>query len=229
MWVMELSARLFGFSTWSVMVPGVLEGVAAVALLYSAVRRVAGSGAGLAAGAVLAVTPVAALMFRFDNPDALLVLLLVASAYCVTRAVERAGTRWIVAAGALIGLAFLTKMLQAFTVVPAFGLVYLVAAPTTLRRRLLQLLAGLAALVAAGGWWVALVALTPAADRPFIDGSPGAARAAPTSAGRPASCACSTMQWAGRRPGSYPLPSLRSSPVWSPEGAGRGPIGSAPP
>jgi 4-amino-4-deoxy-L-arabinose transferase-like glycosyltransferase len=172
MWVMELSARLFGFSTWSVMVPGVLEGVAAVALLYSAVRRVAGSGAGLAAGAVLAVTPVAALMFRFDNPDALLVLLLVASAYCVTRAVERAGTRWIVAAGALIGLAFLTKMLQAFTVVPAFGLVYLVAAPTTLRRRLLQLLAGLAALVAAGGWWVALVALTPAADRPFIDGSP---------------------------------------------------------
>jgi 4-amino-4-deoxy-L-arabinose transferase-like glycosyltransferase len=172
LWVMELSARIFGFNTWSVMVPNVVEGVAAVGLLYGAVRRVAGSGAGLAAAAVLAVTPVAALMFRFDNPDAFLVLLLVASAYCMTRALERAGTRWIVAAGALVGMAFLAKMLQAFTVVPAFGLVYLIAAPTTLRRRIVQLLLGGAALVAAGGWWVALVSLTPAADRPFVDGSP---------------------------------------------------------
>jgi 4-amino-4-deoxy-L-arabinose transferase-like glycosyltransferase len=172
LWVMELSARIFGFSTWSIMLPNVLAGVASVGLLYGAVRRVAGSAAGLVAGATLALTPVAALMFRFDNPDAILVLLSVAAAYCVTRAIEKAGTRWIVAAGALVGLAFLTKMLQAFTVVPAFALVYLIAAPTSLRRRFLQLAAGLAALVVAGGWWVALVALTPAADRPFVDGSP---------------------------------------------------------
>ena len=172
MWVMELSARIFGFNTWSVMVPNVIEGVASVALLYGAVRRAAGSAAGLAAGAVLAITPVAALMFRFDNPDAFLVFLLVAAAYCVTRALEKAGTRWVVGAGALLGLAFLAKMLQAFTVVPAFALVYLVAAPTTLRRRAWQVAAGMGALVLAGGWWVALVALTPAADRPFVDGSP---------------------------------------------------------
>jgi 4-amino-4-deoxy-L-arabinose transferase-like glycosyltransferase len=172
LWVMDLSARIFGFSTWSVMVPGVAEGVAAVGLLYAAVRRVAGPAAGLVAGVVLAATPVAALMFRFDNPDALLVLLLVASAYCVTRAIEKAGTRWLVAAGALIGLAFLAKMMQAFTVVPFFGVAYLVAAPTRLRHRIAQLLASLAAMVVAGGWWVAIVALVPAADRPFIDGSP---------------------------------------------------------
>jgi 4-amino-4-deoxy-L-arabinose transferase-like glycosyltransferase len=172
LWVMDLSARLFGFNTWSVMVPGVLEGVAAVALLYGAVRRVTNHTAGLAAGAVLAATPVAALMFRFDNPDALLVLLLVGAAYCMTRAIERAGTRWIVAVGALLGFAFLTKMMQAFTVVPAFGLAYLIAAPTSLRRRLWQLLAALGALLVAGGWWVTIVALTPTADRPFIDGSP---------------------------------------------------------
>ena len=172
LWVMDLSARIFGFSTWSVMVPGVLEGVAAVALLYGAVRRVANPTAGLAAGALLAATPVAALMFRFDNPDALLVLLLVGAAYCMTRAIEKAGTKWVLAVGMLLGFAFLTKMMQAFTVVPAFGLAYLIAAPTSLRRRAGQLLGSLAALVIAGGWWVVIVSLVPAADRPFIDGSP---------------------------------------------------------
>jgi 4-amino-4-deoxy-L-arabinose transferase-like glycosyltransferase len=172
LWVMDLSARIFGFSTWSVMVPGVLEGVAAVALLYAAVRRVATPTAGLIAGAVLAATPVAALLFRFDNPDALLVLLLVGAAYCMTRAIEKAGTKWLLAVGTLLGFAFLTKMMQAFTVVPAFGLAYMIAAPTSLRRRLGQLLAALGALVVAGGWWVTVVSLIPAADRPYIDGSP---------------------------------------------------------
>ena len=172
LWIMDLSARLFGFNTWSVMVPGVLEGVAAVALLYGAVRRVTNHTVGLIAGGVLAATPVAALMFRFDNPDALLVLLLVGAAYCMTRAIEKAGTRWLIAVGALLGFAFLTKMMQAFTVVPAFSLAYLIAAPTSLRRRVGQLVAALVALVVAGGWWVTIVALTPAADRPFIDGSP---------------------------------------------------------
>jgi len=77
---------------------------------------------------VLALTPVAALMFRFDNPDALLVFLLVAAAYCLTRAIEKAGTRWLVAVGVILGFAFLAKMLQAFTVVPTFAVAYLVAA-----------------------------------------------------------------------------------------------------
>ena len=172
LWVMDLSARLFGFSTWSVMLPNVLEGVLAVALLYATVRRVSNEAAGLAAGTMLAVTPVAALMFRFDNPDSLLTLLLVAAAYCLTRAMERAGTRWLVAVGALLGFAFLTKMMQGLVVVPAFGLAYLVAAPTTLRRRIVQLLWSGVALVAASGWWLAIVTLVPASDRPFIDGSP---------------------------------------------------------
>ena len=172
LWIMELSGRLFGFSSWSMLAPEVLEGVAAVALVFATVRRWFGGPAGLVAGAVLACTPVAALMFRFNNPDAFMVLLLTAGAYTLTRAIERAGTRWLVATGALVGFAFLAKMLQAFTVVPAFALVYLVAAPTHLRRRLWQLaLAGLAVVVSAG-WWVAAVALWPAASRPLIDGSP---------------------------------------------------------
>ena len=98
-------------------------------------------------------------------------LLLVAAAYAVTRALERGATRWLVLAGVCIGFAFLTKMLQALLVVPGFALVYLVAAPTSLRRRLWQLLAAGAALVVAAGWWVAIVELWPAASRPYIGGS----------------------------------------------------------
>jgi 4-amino-4-deoxy-L-arabinose transferase-like glycosyltransferase len=171
-WVMALSGRIFGFSSWSMLAPQALEGVAAVALLYATIKRWFGAPAGLAAGTMLAITPVAALMFRFNNPDALLVTLLVAAAYCLVRALEAAGTRWILATGALVGFAFLAKLGQALLVVPAFGLVYLLAAPTTLRRRIAGLLGGLASLVVCAGWWVAIVALLPAGSRPFIDGSP---------------------------------------------------------
>jgi 4-amino-4-deoxy-L-arabinose transferase-like glycosyltransferase len=171
LWVMSLSGRIFGFSSMSMLVPQVLEGVAAVGLLYAAVRRWFGAGAGLAAGALLAITPVAALMFRFNNPDALLVCLLVAGAYCLTRALEHARTGWVVAAGTMIGFAFLAKMAQAFLVLPAFGLVYLIAAPTGLRRRAGQLLAGAVAIVVSCGWWVAIVELWPTGSRPFIDGT----------------------------------------------------------
>ncbi len=172
LWVMALSGRIFGFSSFSMLAPQVLEGVAAVGLLYAGVKRWFGPGAGLLAGALLACTPVAALMFRFNNPDALLVCLLVAAAYCLVRALERASTRWMVAVGALIGFAFLAKMLQAFLVLPGFALVYVVAAPTGLRRRIGQLLAGGLAIVVSAGWWVAAVALWPVGSRPMIDGSP---------------------------------------------------------
>src|SRR5215510_14689523 len=98
---MELSARLFGVNSWSILVPQALEGVAAVGLLYLTVRRWFGPAAGLLAGAALALTPVAVLMFRFNNPDALLTLLLIAGAYAMARAVEGASMRWVVLAGAL--------------------------------------------------------------------------------------------------------------------------------
>ena len=171
LWVMELSVRAFGLNSWSVLLPQAAEGVAAVGLLYAAVRRWAGPAAGLLAAAALAATPVATLMFRFNNPDALLVLLMTAAAYAMVRAIESGRTRWLVLAGALLGVGFLTKMLQAFLVLPGFALVYLVAGPPRLARRCGQLLAGGAALLAAAGWWVAIVMLTPAADRPYVGGS----------------------------------------------------------
>jgi 4-amino-4-deoxy-L-arabinose transferase-like glycosyltransferase len=171
LWVMELSARLFGFSSWSMLVPQALAGVAAAGLMFITVRRHAGAVAGLIAALVLALTPVAALMFRYNQPDGILTLLLVASAYTTLRAVESGRIRWLVATGVLLGFAFNTKMLQAFLVLPAFALVYLVAAPPRIGRRILGLLGAGIALLVSAGWWPVVVMLIPAAGRPYIDGS----------------------------------------------------------
>jgi 4-amino-4-deoxy-L-arabinose transferase-like glycosyltransferase len=168
LWVIDVSVRLFGLNAWSVLAPQALEGVAAVALLYAAVRRVSGDGAALLAGTVLALTPVAALIFRFNNPDALLVMLLVAAAYCVQRACEKdSSRRWLVAAGVLVGFGFLAKMLQAFLVLPGFAAAYVIAG----HRRMLGLLTAVAALVVSGGWYLLLVELWPTSARPYIGGS----------------------------------------------------------
>jgi 4-amino-4-deoxy-L-arabinose transferase-like glycosyltransferase len=237
LWIMTLSARILGFGSWSLLVPQALEGVAAVALLHGAVRRWAGAGAGLLAASALALTPAAVLMFRFDNPDALLTLLLVAAGYAVVRAVDaasvRASTWWLVASGAAIGFGFLTKMGQALLIVPALGLVYLVAGAPRLRTRLRQLLAALGTMIVSAGWFIALVEIWPAADRPYIGGSttnrcsnsrwattasvgcsaaPATAAvaapewAAPTavSAAPPASTGCSPVRSPSRSPGCYP-------------------------
>ncbi|TGD84581.1 glycosyltransferase family 39 protein [Mycolicibacterium sp. CH28] len=171
LWVMEISARLFGMNSWALQIPQVLLGVASVALLYAAVRRTFGPGAGLISGALLALTPVATLMFRYDNPDALLVFLMVAAVWALLRGLEDGRTRWILLCGTLIGFGFLTKQLQVMLITPGLALAYLVAAPPRLRARLLQLLAGLAAAMVAAGWWVALVELWPKSDRPYIGGS----------------------------------------------------------
>lgn len=172
LWVMSASARIFGFNTPSMLVPQALMGVAAVAVLYAAVRRVSGPDAALLAGAVLALTPVAALMFRFNNPDALLVLCLVAAAYCVQRALEReASPWWLVLAGTAIGFGFLAKMLQALLVTPIFAVVFLIAADLPLAQRLRRLAAGALALLFSAGWYLLLVELWPAGSRPYIGGS----------------------------------------------------------
>ncbi|MGW5848027.1 ArnT family glycosyltransferase [Streptomyces sp. NPDC055254] len=171
LWPMMLSVRLFGLGAWQILVPQALMGVATTAVLYGSVRRQFGPGAALLSGAAFALTPVAALMFRFNNPDALLTLLLTVTVACVLRALEGAHTRWLVWAGVAVGIAFLTKTLQAFVILPPLAVLYAVCAPTRLRLRLGQLLLAGAAMVLAGGWWVAAVELWPAGSRPYIGGS----------------------------------------------------------
>jgi 4-amino-4-deoxy-L-arabinose transferase-like glycosyltransferase len=119
----------------------------------------------------MALTPVAVVMFRYNNPDAVLTLLLVGAAWALWSAIETGRTGRLVLCGALVGLAFTTKSLEAFIVLPAFGLVYLWCGPPRLGRRVVQLLWAALALLVSSAWWVALVELWPAADRPYIGGS----------------------------------------------------------
>ncbi|TGN74533.1 glycosyltransferase family 39 protein [Streptomyces bauhiniae] len=171
LWPMELSVRIFGLNSWAVLVPQVLMGVGSVAVVYAAVRRRFSAVGGLVAGAVLALTPVAAMMFRFNNPDAMLALLMALACYFTVRGIEDGRTRWLVWAGVAIGFAFLAKTLQAFLILPPLAIVYAVCAPVRFGRRLGQLGLATLALVVSGGWWVALVELWPASSRPYIGGS----------------------------------------------------------
>jgi 4-amino-4-deoxy-L-arabinose transferase-like glycosyltransferase len=171
LWVQEISARIFGFSSWSLLMPEAIAGVVSVLVVHRLVRRWSGEVAAVLASLAFALTPIAVVMFRFNNPDAILTLLLLLSAWALWSAVERGSTWKLVLCGALLGLAFTTKTLQAFIVLPAFGLVYLVTGPPALRRRIYQLLLAGVALVVASSWWVAIVELWPKASRPYIAGS----------------------------------------------------------
>jgi 4-amino-4-deoxy-L-arabinose transferase-like glycosyltransferase len=171
LWAMALSVRVLGLSSFSILMPEVLMGVATVGVVYATVRRHFGPAAGLIGGAVMALTPVAVLMFRFNNPDALLVLLMALGAWATMKSIQQGSAKWFAIVGVFIGLGFLTKALQVLLVVPAFGLAYLLFADTTLRRRITGALIGTAAMVLSAGWWVAIVELVPASMRPYIGGS----------------------------------------------------------
>ena len=186
LWVMGLSVRLFGLSSWSILVPQALMGVATVWFVYATVKRTLTRGtlattlapspqlahwAALAGGAVTALTPAAVLMFRFNNPDALLVLLLTVATYATVRAAENGSRRWLVGAGVAVGFAFLTKMLQAFVILPALVVAYAIAAPVAWKRRLLDLLAAFVAVIVSSAWYVVIFQLTPASERPYMAGS----------------------------------------------------------
>ena len=178
-WLMALSVRLLGLSSFAILLPQALMGVVCTYLLYATVRRMWGNAAGIAAGIVFITTPVAALMFRFNNPDALLILLMLGGVACVLRGLElpadrhgnRVRTRWYAVAGLLIGLGFLTKQFQVLLALPGFGLAMLFLSPTTWPRRLLDAAVALGAMVIGAGWWVLLTVLVPSGSRPYFGGS----------------------------------------------------------
>lgn len=178
-WLMALSVRLLGLSSFAILLPQALMGVVCAYLLYATVRRAWGNAAGIVAGIVFITTPVAALMFRFNNPDALLILLMLGAAACVLRGLElpadrhgnRVRTRWFAVAGLLISLGFLTKQFQVLLVLPGFGLAMLLLSPTPWPRRLLDAVVALGAMVVGAGWWVLLTVLVPSGSRPYFGGS----------------------------------------------------------
>jgi 4-amino-4-deoxy-L-arabinose transferase-like glycosyltransferase len=173
LWVQALSARVFGFHPLSILVPQALMGVASVVIVYDLVRRPFGRVGGFVAAFALAITPIAVAMSRDNNPDALLTLCCLAAVWFAVRAFEDGRTRWLVLSGVAVGFGFEAKMLVALVVVPAIALSWLWISPRGRGRldALRQLLWGGGAMLAVGGAWPLLVALTPAGDRPWISGT----------------------------------------------------------
>ena len=168
LWLEAASAKLFGYSGFTILLPEALAGVLAVWVLYLLAARYFGRVAGVVAALALAVSPVSVSINRDNNPDALLALLLVLAAYVGARAVESGRLRTLLLTAVLVGLAFNTKMLAATIVVPGLALAYLAFAPPRLRRRLAHLALAGVVLAAVSGAWIAAVDLTPASQRPYV-------------------------------------------------------------
>jgi len=166
-----LSARIFGYHPWSLALPQVIEGTIATLVMYRIVRRWAGVVPGLLAAAIFALTPIAASMFGHSMEDGALTMCLVLAADSYQRAVMEARLRSLIWAAVWVGVGFQAKMLQAWMVVPALALGYLVAVPARLRRRIGHLAVAGVVMVAVSLSWIALYTFTPAADRPWVDGS----------------------------------------------------------
>lgn len=170
-WIMSLSVRLFGLNSWALLVPQALMGVATTWLIYKIIRRSHPAAPALLGGLIYASTPVVVLMSRYNNPEPLMGLLTVAAVYFVMRGTEDNRWTWYLLAGGSLGLGFMAKQIQAFLPIPALILAVLLFGAGTVVSRFLRLLASLAALVISGGWWMAMVELTPAANRPYVGGS----------------------------------------------------------
>ncbi len=166
--LMGLSGRLLGFSSFSMLLPEALCGIASVLLLHNIVRRTLGHRAALLAALMLALTPIFVAMSRFNNPDPLLVLCELAAAWALVQALESGRTRHLLLCGLCIGLAFNVKMLAAYLIVPGLALAFLSAGKGRLRRRIAQLAAGGGAMLAVSFAWYGAMMLIPAAHRPFV-------------------------------------------------------------
>ncbi|HEX7735365.1 MAG TPA: glycosyltransferase family 39 protein [Ktedonobacteraceae bacterium] len=171
-WLQTLSVKLFGFTPFSIFLPQALAGVLAVLVLFHLVRRHTGFMAGLLAALALALCPLSVETARNNTIDSTLVLLLLLAAWAMMLATETGRWRWLLLGAGLVGLGFNVKMMEAYLVVPAFGLLYLLAAPRTFWLRLAQLSVALLVLLAVSLSWALAVDLTPASQRPYVGSSP---------------------------------------------------------
>src|SRR3954447_3716879 len=172
-WIQTISAKIFGFHGWSILLPQALAGVASVALLYYLVRRVWGPLAGFVAGLALAITPISVVTNRNNTIDSLLVLTLLGAAWAVTKAIESGHhpLRWLLLGGVLVGLGFNIKMLEAYLALPALWLMYLVVARSRPLARLGHLALAIVVMLVVSFSWATAVQLTPAAERPYVGSS----------------------------------------------------------
>ncbi|MDG9690572.1 glycosyltransferase family 39 protein [Streptomyces sp. DH17] len=169
--VMGLSCRVFGYGTWQMMLPLVMAALATIWILHSSVKRVWGHGAATVAALVLALTPITVAINRDNNPDTLLVFLMVGGAALGLRAVRDGRLLPLHGSAVCFGLAFNTKMLQGYIALPAVFVVYVYATNLGWAKRIRNLVLAAVALVVSSFWWAAAVSLVPASERPYIGGS----------------------------------------------------------
>jgi len=172
LWIMGLSVRLFGFNPVAMLLPQVVMGIGSTLLIYVILKRCVTGAAALFGAAVFFTTPIVTLMSRYNNPDPLMLLLMVGALWCVLRSIESRRTLPFVAAGILLGLAFMTKQLQGMLSLPGLGLAYMIYSSQPWLRRIRTVAAGMGALVITGGLWMTIVDWIPAGSRPYIGGSP---------------------------------------------------------
>jgi len=170
-WVQAVFVRIFGFHTWAIVLPQVIEGMLTVLVLYRAVNRLIGSGAALIAAFVLAISPATIALNRGNIADSAMILFLVLAADAVSAAIVTGEQRRWVYAGIWVGLAFQAKMIEAWVILPAFALAYLIGGPNSIGRKLRQVLVGGLVVVAVSLVWMTVVTLVPSTDRPYVDGS----------------------------------------------------------
>ncbi|MFE0928841.1 ArnT family glycosyltransferase [Streptomyces mutabilis] len=169
--VMGLSCRLLGYGTWQMMLPLIAAALATIWILHSSVKRAWGHGAATVAALVLALTPITVAINRDNNPDTLLVFLMVGGAALGLRAVRDGRLLPLLGSAVCFGLAFNTKMLQGYIALPAVFVVYVYATNLGWAKRIRNLALAAVALVVSSFWWAAAVSLVPASERPYIGGS----------------------------------------------------------
>ncbi|RDV09722.1 glycosyl transferase [Arthrobacter sp. RT-1] len=171
LWAMSLAVRIFGLNSWSLLLPQALFGVLSVYLLFKTVRAYTDSLTAFTAGVLFALTPVATVMFRYNNPDAMLCLLMIGVAHATLKSIRERKVAWLILAGGLVGAGFLTKQLQIVLIIPAIIITYLGFANSNFKRKVLNLcMAGLTAVIA-GGWWLLILQFTDPGSRPYVGGS----------------------------------------------------------
>lgn len=170
-WIQALSAKLFGYSGWSILLPQALAGVASVGVLYVVVRRSFGTAAGLISALILATTPVFVAVSRNNTVDNLLVLTLLFACWAVSISAEKGKFKYLVLSMVLVGIGFNIKMLQAYMIIPAIYIVYLLSSAISLKKRIAHLIAGTLILAAVSLSWASVVDLVPASSRPYVGGS----------------------------------------------------------
>lgn len=170
-WFQAISAKIFGFHGWSILLPQALAGVISVVILYHIVKKSFGSEAGLISALFLAVTPVFVAVSRNNTVDNILVLALLLACWAVSIAAEKGKLKYLIISMVLIGIGFNIKMLQAYMIIPAVYVTYLFSTAVSMKKRIGHLIIGTAILVAVSLSWAVIVDLVPAKNRPYVDSS----------------------------------------------------------